>query len=164
MTFKELSKIIAKKKDQFQEQPISNPEQEQAKAFLDQRREHYLKAYKRRIDNWLATHPDKEYVEESYEESIKNCEFDEWYWYLIERLQDSPEQRYQQEKNKIYGFGHDGIDGGADSRECLPGCRFYPEEGRIEDLEVLEDYRQYQRYEELYNIWLEIAKANTKEK
>jgi hypothetical protein len=65
-------------------------------------------------------------------------------------------------KNKIYGFGHDGIDGGADSKECLPGCRFYPPEGRIEDIEVLEDYRGFQQFDEVYNIWLE-ASANKKE-
>jgi hypothetical protein len=99
------------------------------------------------MDNWLAAHPDKQYFEESYEEFVKDCEFDEWYWYLIERLQYSPERRYQQAKNKIYGFGHDGIDGGADSKECLPGCRFYPLEGRIEDIEVLEDYRGFQQFD-----------------
>lgn len=87
-----------------------NPELEQAKAFLAQRRELYLKAHKKRMDNWFAAHPDKQYFEESYKEFVRDCEFDEWYWYLIERLQDSPEQRYQQMKNKIYGFGHDGID------------------------------------------------------
>ena len=134
-----------------------NPELERAKAFLAQRHELYLKAHKKRMDNWLAAHPDKECVEESYEEFVRDSELDEWFWYLLQRLQDTPEQRYQQQKQQIYGFGHEGIDGGADYRECLPGCRFYPIEGRIEDLEVLEDYSKFQGYQEVYNAWLETA-------
>jgi len=154
MTFKEISKIFAKKKDQSQ--PIvSDPKQEQINAFFAQRQELYNQARKRRNDNWFAAHPGKEYIEESYEDSIKNTEFDEWYWHLICRLQYTPEQRYQQEKQQIYGFGHEGIDGGADCRECLPGCRFYPPEGRIEDIEVIQDYRGYQHFDALYNLWLE---------
>lgn len=105
------------------------------------------------MDNWFAAHSEKPYIEESYEEFISNCEVDEWFWYLLQRLQDTPEQRYQQEKQQVTGFGHEGIDGG----ECLPGCRFYPIEGRIEDLEVLEDYSKFQGYQEVYNAWLETA-------
>jgi len=45
---------------------------------------------------------------------------------------------------QIYGFGHGGIDGGPDDRECKPGCRFYSQEGRIETIKVLHYYEKYQ--------------------
>ena len=109
------------------------------------------------MDNWLAVHPDKECVEDSYEEFVSSCEVDEWFYYLLLRLQHTPELRYQQENQHIYGFKHSGIDGGADCRECLPGCRFYPDTGRIEDLEVIQSYRKNQHYDEVYNAWLETA-------
>lgn len=51
------------------------------------------------------------------------------------------------------GFGHDGIDGGPDSRECKPGCRFYPAEGRIEAIEVLHYYEKYTGFTEALASW-----------
>jgi hypothetical protein len=148
-----------------------NPELEQAKAFLAQRRELYLKAHKKRMDNWFAAHPDKQYFEESYEDFVRDCEFDEWYWYAIERLQDSPEQRYQREKmspldhdSSFLIRGLDRYDGQGCNQfiGCVESCRFYLDIGRIEDSEIIESYRRFQQFDEVYNIWLE-ASANKKE-
>lgn len=110
------------------------------------------------MDNWFAANPDKQYFEETYAEFVRDCPFDEWIYYLACRLNSTAEQRYQDEKNKIHGFGHEGIDGGADSTECLPGCRYYLPEGRIEAIEVLESYRGFQQFDEVYKTWKELDK------
>jgi hypothetical protein len=141
-----------------------DPETQQAKAFLDQRRELYYKAYKKHMDNWFAAHPNSQYFEETYDEFVRDCEFDEWVWHLIQRLQDTPEQRYQQAKSSplehegswymrnLEGYDNEGCN---QFTGCVSTCRFYPMEGRIEDIEVIEDYRNYQHFDELYNAWLE---------
>lgn len=39
--------------------------------------------------------------------------------------------------------------------ECKEGCRFWPEEGEVSALEILEYYRGYQGFSEVYKSWLE---------
>jgi hypothetical protein len=70
-------------------------------------------------------------------------------------MKQTPEHRYQDIKNHTHGFGHGGIDDGSgvDFRECKPGCRFYPDEGRIEDIEVLHYYEKYQGFQEALKSW-----------
>jgi hypothetical protein len=39
---------------------------------------------------------------------------------------------------------------------CIEGCRFYPEEGEVSALEILEDYKDYQGYDEVRSKWEEL--------
>jgi hypothetical protein len=68
-------------------------------------------------------------------------------------LEVSPEERYQDRK-KAFHFhkshwsmrGLNADDGqGCHYRKCIPECRFYPEEGRIEDNEVIEKFEKHNK-------------------
>jgi hypothetical protein len=108
--------------------------------------------------NWM-----KEVAQSQYGIGIdKTITEDELSFYLKERLRDStPEGRYQAEKRewhfhelsyyhqkeggvdiiKEYGCGRDPvkIEGGW----CVPECRYYHKEGRIEDEEVIQEHKEY---------------------
>jgi hypothetical protein len=73
-------------------------------------------------------------------------------------MKQTEEQRYQDIKNRVNGFGHDGIDGGVDSSECKPGCRYYSSEGRIEAIEVLHYYEKYKGFDEALANWGAVTK------
>lgn len=47
----------------------------------------------------------------------------------------------------------DGRGCGGNGLGCVPECRFYPAEGRIEDLEIVEYYIKYQGYDEVRKVW-----------
>ena len=85
---------------------------------------------------------------------------DEWFWYFIERITSrNPQQRYQDEKNPDYGWNHKSQVHTIDE-ECKAGCRFWPETGKIEDVEVREEYREYQDYEKVRKIWDSLVRPN----
>ena len=128
----------------------------QLKALAAQRHELYLKAYQERMDNWFAAHPDKKYFEPTLQEIRVETKPDEWLWHFMERIQYPPEQRYQQEKNPTHGWNHSSTVHGIEDKDCKEGCRFWPAEGRIETLEILEDYKEYQGYDEFYKKWIEL--------
>jgi hypothetical protein len=71
-------------------------------------------------------------------------------------LRISPEQRYQDEKKNFlfhdlscymndindHDYNDDGSLKGCTGEGCVPECRFYPEYGRIEDDEVIQEHRE----------------------
>jgi hypothetical protein len=68
---------------------------------------------------------------------------------LKQKLRMTPEQRYQREKANF--LFHDlscymrklcEEDYGCNGSGCIPECRFYPEYGRIEDQEVLDEHNK----------------------
>ena len=75
---------------------------------------------------------------------------DELYYYLKMNLRTSPEERYQDKKDAWYfhksswymrhNNGYDGY--GCNNGECIPGCRYYPKFGRIEDEEVIQRHKE----------------------
>jgi hypothetical protein len=90
------------------------------------------------------------YGEKSYEDLWDNMTQEELDYYKQKHLETSPEQRYQKLKEAWYFHNlswcmrhEDGYDGiGCNLGECVPECRFYPNEGRIEDKEVLSGYEK----------------------
>jgi hypothetical protein len=75
---------------------------------------------------------------------------DELDYALKRELRIPPEQRYQQQKANF--LFHDlscymrrlgEEDYGCTSAGCIPECRFYPEYGRIEDEEVIEEHNKW---------------------
>jgi hypothetical protein len=75
---------------------------------------------------------------------------EEYDYYLKCALEVSPEERYQHRKEAYYfhEFYVEGRNGfGDDSScaygKCVPQCRYYPQEGRIEDSEVIAEYKKY---------------------
>jgi hypothetical protein len=150
MTFKDLNKIIRKQTEEQQTletttDPIQK-ELEESRALMRQLRTNFVIAYQRRRDKWFEEHAGEKYFNETYEDFVNDCEVDEWFWYFIERTTSrTPEQRYQDEKFPTYGWNHLSRVHSVD-QPCREGCRFWPETGRIEDIEILEDYKEYQDY------------------
>ena len=77
----------------------------------------------------------------------------------------TPEQRYQEEKNPDRGFGHESnvhesSDGRLDKGHCIPCCRFYEPIGRRTVFDILEDYKGYQQFEEVYQAYKELQKKD----
>lgn len=79
-------------------------------------------------------------------DSITN---DELNFSLKCKLRKTPEQRYQERKHEGWEW-HDSNMGpefnsftGCNSLQCVPSCRYYPEHGRIEDSEVIEEHKEY---------------------
>jgi hypothetical protein len=78
-------------------------------------------------------------------------------WDLRQQLKVSPEDRYQHKKkawsshpSSWYGrVPHRGYDGQGCNQftrpSCIPECRFYPEYGRIEDSEVIQEHREREK-------------------
>ena len=76
----------------------------------------------------------------------------------------TPEERYQRERGHWYWHesswyrrnakGYDGY--GCNDGKCIPECRFYPEYGRIEDEEVIEEHKEleedYKKRGDIENI------------
>jgi hypothetical protein len=87
--------------------------------------------------------------EKTYEDVYDYITREELDYYLKKRLQVPPEQRYQQIKqysvchsSSWYKRGLKRYDGhGCDQfYGCVPECRYYPDEGRIEDHEIIAEY------------------------
>ena len=72
-------------------------------------------------------------------------------FYLKRDLRESPEQRYQAEKQNwffqdlsCYMQDLNPVDGyGCTNISCIPECRFYADQGRIEDEEVIENHNKW---------------------
>jgi hypothetical protein len=79
-------------------------------------------------------------------------------WELRQQLKVSPEERYQRNKKAwsshpsswYVRVPHNGYDGQGCNQftdpSCIPECRFYPETGRIEDLEVIQKHREREEH------------------
>jgi hypothetical protein len=158
MTFKDLRRLLneRKRREQGSNNSIDteiDPEIEEATILLQRLRSNYEIAYEQRKKQWFKDHPDTEYLSETYEEFLRDSTVDEWFWYFIERVTSrTAEQRFQDERRPTYGWNHLSNVHTIDE-DCKPGCRFSAETGRIEDLEVLEDYKHYQGYAEVRKAW-----------
>jgi hypothetical protein len=97
-----------------------------------------------RIEKWekLGRRP-------TFEEEIKEITQEEWDYYKRKNLEIPPEQRYQDKKEHWYFHesswsmrGLNAYDGKGCNQfsGCIPECKFYAEEGRIEDEEVISWY------------------------
>jgi hypothetical protein len=95
-----------------------------------------------------------EYRKKSYEAAYDGITQDELDFSLKRKLRMTPEQRYQREKqhwywheSRWYWRGVNGYDAyGCNNGKCIPECRFYPEYGRIEDEEVIENHNKLVEY------------------
>jgi hypothetical protein len=72
---------------------------------------------------------------------------------------DAHQRRYEIVRNEI-GLGHEGEEWNV----CLPSCRYYKPEGRLEDIEVLSFYKNYQYYDEVLDTWLKLDEQEQKKK
>ncbi len=88
--------------------------------------------------------------DKTYEDVWDEITQEELDYYKRKNLETSPEERYQGLKKEWYFHDsswymrHDnGYDGyGCNNGVCIPECRYYPEEGRIEDEEVISWYEK----------------------
>ena len=91
-----------------------------------------------------------EYDNSEYDNRITQDELD---FILNRNLRMSPEERYRREKAHWYwhesswcwrGLDTTGYDGQGCNQftGCIPECRFYPEYGRIEDEQVIEEHKE----------------------
>jgi hypothetical protein len=106
----------------------------------------------------------------TYEEVIRDTKFKEWVFdFCREIWTTTPESRYQELKKHRYA--HDPFGGGwyahgrtgpngeyirspcEGEKGCVPECRYHREIGRIEDLEVLRGYEDYEGYIEALRQW-----------
>ena len=164
MTFKDLRRLLNERKRREQDNNSIDteidPEFQEGKLLLQQLEHNYRIAHQQREKKWFAEHPGQQYLNETYEEFITDCTLDEWFWYFIERVTSRiVEQRYEDERNPSYGWNHLS-EIHTIEEDCKEGCRFWPEEGRIEDIEVLENYKEHQDYETVRRIWEEIQPPN----
>lgn len=90
----------------------------------------------------------------TYEDVYDTITQEELDWELRQQLKVSPEDRYQHQKKHWYSHPsswyvrvpHRGYDGqGCTGQNCVPECRFYPEYGRIEDSEVIQNQREREK-------------------
>jgi hypothetical protein len=115
------------------------------------------RAYEERKANWEREHPGKKFYERTEEDDRKDCTLDEWFWEFFERIHaaKSPEVRYQLERNPDHGFGHKSKVHGLDDK-CVPGCRYYEPKCRLTIFDILEDYRGYQKFDEVLRAYTEL--------
>ncbi len=99
-----------------------------------------------------------EYRKKSYEAAYDGITQDELDFSLKRKLRMTPEQRYQREKRNF--LFHDlscymrrlgEYDYGCTGASCIPECRFYPEYGRIENEEVIEEHNKLVEYDRQKN-------------
>ena len=43
-----------------------------------------------------------------------------------------------------------------DSNKCAPGCRFYAPTGQLTVFDILEDYRGYEKFEDVLRVYKEL--------
>ena len=74
---------------------------------------------------------------------------------LKRTLKISPEERYQLKKSNRFfhktssymlGLSADDWSKGCHDDQCIPECEYYPEYGRIEDSQIIEEHREHERY------------------
>ena len=133
---------------------IQKQKQDEATAAIEEIRAKHDLAYEQRKDKWLKEHPTATYFSPSHEEHIRDTTWDEWTFRYVQDISKTPEQRYNEARNPRHGFGHDngGLHGSGPFDACVPECRFWKETGRIEYLEALEEYKEYQGYAELRKV------------
>jgi len=130
-------------------------ERQEVRMHLRNLQEMHNNAYKQRKDKWFEKNPEQQYFSPTLEETRKDCRLEEWLWYFVSRIFDrTPQQRFQDERHPSYGWNHKSNVHSIEE-PCKEGCRFWNKEGRIEDIEVLEDYKDYNRYQEVFNVWSE---------
>ena len=90
----------------------------------------------------------------------RDCILDEWYWNFFQRVHtsNSPEVRYPREQNPDHGFGHKSKIHGFDDK-CIPDCRFYEPKGKLTIFDILEDYRGYQQFEQVWQAYKELESS-----
>ena len=99
MTFKDLSNIIRKRKEQPPTSAIDQQEQQEiaeAQTAIRTLRTNHLKSFQEREAKWKAEHPGKEFYQRTEEDDRRDCTIDEWYWNFFQRVHasNSPEVRY----------------------------------------------------------------------
>ena len=164
MTFKDLSNIIRKRKEQPQTSAIDQQEQQEiaeTQAAIRTLRTNHLKSYQEREAKWKAEHPGKEFYQRTEDDDRRDSTLDEWFWDFFERAHasESAEVRYQLERNPDHGFGHVSYPKGIhemDSNKCAPSCRFYPPTGRLTVFDILEDYRGYEKFDDVWQAYKEL--------
>ena len=118
--------------------------------YLDRGSEPPRFAYYRhvRAEEWKALGPKPR--DHEYDSRITRDELD---FILKRNLRMPPEEKYQREKAHWYwhesswtwrGLDTTGYDGKGCNQftGCIPECRFYPEYGRIEDEQVIEEHKK----------------------
>jgi len=162
MTFKALSNIIKKHKEQ-PTQLARQQEQETAEvqAVINTLRANHYKAYHEREAKWEKEHPGKRFYKRSEEDNRRDCTIDEWFWEFFQRIHvsTSSEVRYRLERDPDHGFGHVPYPKGIHERysnKCVPECRFYEPTGILTVLDILSDYRGYQQFEDVWRVYKEL--------
>jgi hypothetical protein len=92
---------------------------------------------------------------------LRDSTLDEWFWEFFQRIHvsPSPEVRYRLERDPDHGFGHKPFPSGIHERylnKCVPECRFYEPTGRLTLFDILEDYRGYQKFDEVWQAYKEL--------
>src|SRR5688572_6690329 len=133
MTFKALSNIIKKHKEQPTQLGLQR-EQEiaDAQTVINTLHARHKKAYHEREAKWKAEHPSKEFYQRTDDDDRRDSTLDEWFWEFFQRIHagNPPEIRYQLERNPSHGLGHQSTRHGLDDR-CIPDCRFYQPKGKL---------------------------------
>ena len=177
MTFKDLSKIISRRsreqltqmtQQQQQLSPHELQEKLEALAVIERLRANHSRAYHERCQKWCDRHGKSsacDLFNPTQEETRRDTEFDEWYWDFLLRIHGdenckTPEQRYQNERSPPHGFGHKSkLHGLGD--QCIPGCRFYKPRGKLTIFDILEDYRGYQQFEDVWQAYKELEEEGS---
>jgi hypothetical protein len=160
MTFKELSNIIRKRKEQPPTSAIDQQEQQEiaeAQTAIRTLRTNHLKSFQEREAKWKAEHPGKEFYQRTEEDDRRDCTIDEWYWNFFQRVHasNSPEVRYDLERNPDHGFGHESNIHGPDDK-CIQDCMFYEPKGKLTIFDILGDYRGYQKFDDVWQAYKEL--------
>ena len=103
-----------------------------------QLRARYAKYKEEKAEEWKRLNGERE---KTYHESWAELTFSEYLFCI--RGTGTPEERYQFKKKHRYW--HDSyVEGSFDgcNFECIPGCRFYEDKGRIDDVEFIAEYER----------------------
>jgi hypothetical protein len=168
MTFKALSNIIKKHKEQPTQLVLQSQDLQQeqdiaeAQANINTLKANHDRAYEERKANWEREHPGKEFYQRIEEDDRRDCVLDEWYWNFFQRVHtnNSPEVRYQLERNPAHGFGHKSRHHGLDD-ECIQDCRFYEPKGKLTIFDILGDYRGYQQFDDVWQAYKELEREES---
>ena len=162
MTFKALSNIIKKSKEQptqlarQQEQEIA-----EAQAVINTLRANHHKAYRERKAKWEKKNPGKKFYQRT-EDDRRESTLDEWFWNFFQRVHasKSPESRYQLERNPSHGFGHTSKVHGLNDK-CIPDCRYFKPTGRLTVFDILEEYRGYHQFDDVWQAYKELKEEGS---
>jgi hypothetical protein len=169
VTFKDLSNIIKKRKEQPLTSIIHQQEQQEiaeAQAAIRTLRTNHLKSFQEREAKWKAEHPGKEFYQRTEDDNRRDCTLSEWFWEFFQRIHvsTSPEIRYTLERYPDHGFGHKPFPSGIHERhlnKCVPGCRYYEPTGRLTVFDILGDYQGYQQFDDVWRAYKELKKEGS---